>query len=210
MSYTYDELCRGAKRNVKRWFATNHRENKDFTNYVLYSLEKIFGVNSLMVQYSILGSNAFDFPDDGFNIFGMIDAKKFLYAIDIELFSENIGGKLSKNDIDTICEYCDYDCGEYHKYGKIYIPGNLTNNCVCMADHIDIKYSWYDELEHSGANVDFLTLVRFEECVMEVFKRLCKMYLDIGYGFFNEISDDDIGRECKCNGWKFDENGNVI
>ena len=203
-AYRFNELCDIAKDNVRHWYL-NSKSNDIFTEDCVEDLKNLFGKDmELNVQYSLNSCQG-----DGFNIYGYIHAKDFINCIKRRLGGNQLNpyySWLSNAQAETILKYAEV-CG------KIKLPKN-NSYCYCMADYIDFASDWISDLKwdggYDGKDIDKETIYDFENLVSTVFRRLCKDYENIGYGYFYEATDEELEEYCELMDYEFYENGTLF
>ena len=211
--YEYDELGEDAKNKVKEWYRNAFHTPDEFEHDVINDLDILFENNDLDIQFNLSLDIQFSLSytqGDGLNIYGKMDAKQFLDAMekngsDVAQFGK-YADVLTEEEKRTIRGYCNFDNGYCHDFGTIELPKNKYYN-YCIADNIDIAYSWSAEMEDFGLEYSYDLLKKFEGVVIDVFTALCDMYAEWGYNFFYDVDDDTVSDVCDVNGWEFYDNG---
>lgn len=201
--YKYDELNADAQQNVKQWYLDNFCDPDIFSSMVTEDLEIIFGKNNLDVEYSLGYCQG-----DGLNIYGDISVNQILDAIEKNengiAMLDDFNKMISEHDKKTIRAYSEV-CG------VVNAPRNSSLYSYCVADQIDYAGECETELDmYNGyKNINTNALGRFNDMLICLFEKLCKMYEDWGYDYFYEVEEDYLSMECENNGWEFTEDGTI-
>lgn len=199
--YNYNELSEDAKEAVKQWYL-NGQEPFIFTEDCKEDLYNLFGKTNLDVQYSLASCQG-----DGFNIYGEIDAENIFKCLE----NHNGGTQLARFEDVLTGEEKKIILAYAEECGKIKIPMN-NHYCYSLADYIDIAEDWAWKLENYSDydNINEEVLIKFEGLVRDIFSTLCRTYEKWGYGYFYEISNEDLEEACEANGWEFLEDGTIF
>ena len=201
--YKYNELNADAQAKIEQWYLDNFREPYIFSSMVDDDLEIIFGKNDLDVEYS-LGYR----QGDGLNIYGDIPVNQILDAIEKNengvYMLDDLNKMISEHDKKAIRAYSEV-------YGVVNVPRNNTLYSYCVADQIDYAGECETELDmYNGyKNINTDALGRFNDMLICLFEKLCKMYEEWGYDYFYEVEEDYLSMECENNGWEFYEDGTL-
>jgi len=193
--YTYNELSEAAKQNVKDWYLNDYDRVYMFQDDVMENIEALFGKNHNMeVQFSLSYCQG-----DGLNIYGSVSADEIVNFLKNNKWFEN---PLNDEEMEIILFYGDDTNG-------IVLPNN-RHSYFCTAEYIDFVDEWVDQLEYYAVkNIDIELIKKFNDVVVDIFKRLCKEYEEWGYEFFYEIEDAEMQDLCEANNWEFYENGTI-
>ncbi len=193
--YTYDELSDSAKQNVKDWYLNDPDRVYMFQDDIMENIESLFGKgHNMKVQFSLAYCQG-----DGLNIYGSVSADEIVNFLKNNKWFEN---PLNDEEMEIILFYGDDTNG-------IELPNNRYSY-FCMAEYIDFVDEWADQLEYYEVkNIDIELIKKFNDVVVDIFKKLCKMYEKWGYEYFYEISEEELRDMCEANEWEFYENGTI-
>lgn len=188
--YDYCELSEEAKERVKEWYINDEFRCNIFSDDVNYMLEEDYKNSSLKVEYSLGYCQG-----DGLNIYGKLYLIDMLDKINFSSYSEK-----EKRFITWLFK-------KYNPYFSIDIPEN-RRYCYCIADQIDIRSDIESDLEFDRIrSINYEAIQKFENDVIEHFKKQCSDYEKAGYKFFYDPDEDEIQSTCEANEWKFTSDG---
>lgn len=191
--YKYDELNAKAQERVRKWYLAQCRTPELFSEMLDGDLEMIFGKNDLDVEYSLNRCQG-----DGLNVYGTIRANAIIKCLD------NHNGGTMFNEFEDVLTEDEKQFILGLMYNTIEIPAN-GGNMYCMAHRICLR-NWEYENDWSSSHP---VVCKFEQLVINMFYKLCKMYEDWGYDYFYDVDDDALSEECEANGWEFTEDGEL-
>lgn len=191
--YTYDELTKKAKENV-RLFLLSLRQPEFFVENVVNELTNGYGLINPHVEFSLSYSQG-----DGLNIYGdfcLYEIKDLLIALNEFDFTQK--------EWRTLEFY--YDC----ILKDVEVPQNTTRYAYDFSSRIDIYNNWVWYLKRDRIrNINHNLILKFENIVKNAFSTLNSHYENEGYNYFYDISDDEIIELCCINQYEFLESGEL-
>lgn len=189
--YKFQELSEEAKEKVRQWYLEGQEPYIFSENCREDINENIFPNSQLDVEYSLNYCQG-----DGFNIFGNLD-------ID-DLIVEG-KGIFTDAQIDIL----NYVKNGYSSY--IELPKNNSRYCYCCASDMNFADEIIDWMQYNDLDGDtsYEDLEDIQNIIVKIIEGRCNEFMEIGYSYFYEISDEDLEEACNCNDWEFLEDGSI-
>ena len=186
--YEYNELSVDAKENAKRWLLDG-RLPEWYSEDVECWLSELFPNSKLDIQYSLGYCQG-----DGANVYGSLNMNDA-----IDYIKESLTDKEEK--------FLRWAAKTW--WHDIELPEN-RRYCYSIKDQVYVYSSIFYDLQDDGyKNIKGDVLEKFEELLQNKLSALDGVIEKSGYEYFYEIDDVTAADECECNGYEFDEDGNI-